>query len=69
MQLHRLRVLRAEKNITQLELARQLGWSSGRVWHIEHGYREATAEERAALARFFNVTEHAIWAVPDKEAA
>ena len=69
MRLHRLRVLRAKREISQLELASQLGWKLGRLWKIEHGYLEATAEERAALARFFNVTEDAIWPSSDKEAA
>ena len=62
MRLNRLRVLlRAERDITQLELATRLGWKTGRLWNLENGYREATADERAALTRFFNVTEDAIW--------
>lgn len=61
MKMDRLRVLRAERDISQLDLARQLGWSPARLWRIEHGDREATPGERQALADFFGTTVDAIW--------
>ena len=61
MTLDRLRVLRAERDITQLELARQLGWSPAALWRIEHGYRPATSTQQQALAAFFGTTVDDIW--------
>jgi transcriptional regulator with XRE-family HTH domain len=59
--LQRLRVLRAGTNLSQVELARRLGWSATTLWRIEHGYRETSAIERRALAEFFGVAEDEIW--------
>ena len=46
-----LRVARAERRITQLDLAHRIGINPGRYWKIENGYVEPTSQERSALAR------------------
>ena len=64
-----LRVARAEKDISQIDLAIRAGVSQRKVWALEHGYREATPEEQEALARALDLPRAAIaWpAVPKRE--
>lgn len=52
---NRLRVLRAEKRTTQMDLAAKAKISVGRYWKIENGYVEPTRGERAAIARALKV--------------
>lgn len=54
---NRLRVLRAEKRLTQLDTAARAKVSIARYWKIENGYTEPTSSERAALARALRVEE------------
>lgn len=58
---NRLRVLRAERAVPQIEIARRLGVGLDRYWRIEHGYYTPTPEERAKLVRVFGVPASAIW--------
>lgn len=52
----RLRVLRAERGLSQMETAAKAGLALNRYWRIENGYAEATESERQALAtRAFHV--------------
>ncbi len=51
----RLRVLRAERGLSQMDTAIKAGLALNRYWRIENGYSEATAEEKAALAKAFGV--------------
>lgn len=53
--LNRLRVLRAERRMTQLTVARRAGVNQSRMSFIENGLVEATVEERKRLARVFGV--------------
>lgn len=56
----RLRVLRAERGLSQLETATLSGISMNRYWRIENGYAQATTDEQDALAKVFAVErEHA----------
>ena len=48
---NRLRVLRAERRITQLDLALKARITLNRYWRIENGYLNPTPEERERLAR------------------
>ncbi len=48
---NRLRVVRADRRITQMDTALKSGVSLSRLWRIENGYREATPQEQAAIAR------------------
>ena len=55
---NRLRVLRAERDWTQYDVAVKLGQGSKfRYWQIENEQTEATESERKKLARIFGVTE------------
>jgi len=54
---NRLRVARAERRITQRDLARQSGVSESRLWKIENGYLDGTPDERAKLARVLRVSD------------
>lgn len=54
---NRLRVLRAEKRLTQLDAARRAGMGITRFWKIENGYIVPSTEERAAIARALRALE------------
>jgi transcriptional regulator with XRE-family HTH domain len=47
----RLRVLRAERGLSQMETAAKAGLAVNRYWRIENGYSEPTDDERKALAK------------------
>lgn len=53
--LNRLKVLRAENRVTQMDLAAKLGMGRDRYWRIENGYEKPTAEEVARLAKALRV--------------
>ena len=52
---NRLRVLRAERRVTQLTLARRAHVNPTRISFIENGHVEPTPEERDRLARALKV--------------
>ncbi len=52
----RLKELRIEKNIGQVELAQQIGVSKGTISLWENGLREPTLSNIVNLAKFFGVT-------------
>ena len=52
----RLRDLRQEKNIGQVELATKIGVSKGIISLWEQGKREPTLSSLVAIDDFFNVT-------------
>lgn len=45
-----LKAARVLRDLSQRDLALRAGISHNRYWEIENGYREASSEERAALA-------------------
>ena len=47
---NRLRVLRAERRMSQMDAADKAGLSLNRYWRIENSYVDPTSEERIALA-------------------
>ncbi len=53
---NRLRVLRAEKNITQEELAKSLGVTRQTIHAIENGKYSPSLELAFKISRYFNVT-------------
>lgn len=52
---NRLRVLRAEHDITQMEIAKRTGIQVSRYWRIEHGYEQPTRDELEKLAQALQV--------------
>lgn len=54
---NRLRVLRAERDVTQMDLALKVGLPQSRYWRIENGYDQPTDAERARLAKALHVQE------------
>lgn len=52
----RLRILRTDMNISQKDLAKNVGLSGQIISNIERGYTEVTSEQAAKLARFFQVS-------------
>lgn len=59
---NRLFVLRAERRLTQLDVAKRLGFPTKfRYWQIENERIEPTPKERKRLARVFGVDETAIF--------
>lgn len=63
-QANRLKVLRADKGLSQLDTAIKIGIGRDRYWYIENGYKEATQEERTALAELFGVAETDVFPQP-----
>jgi|SRR5436189_2620954 len=56
-----LRVLRAEREITQQVIAAKAGLTQTRYWQIEHGEgAPLRKEERATIARLLEVAPHEI---------
>lgn len=58
---NRLRVLRAERRMTQLALGRKAHINQTRISFIENGHVEPTAAERSDLARAFSVDESQVF--------
>ena len=57
---NRLKVLRAEHAVTQIDLSRKVGISRDRYWYIENGYKAPTETERRRLAKALRVEESAL---------
>lgn len=53
---NKLRVLRAERRITQIDLATKAGIPMTRYWKIENGYVDPTPGERGRIARALKAT-------------
>lgn len=64
---NRLRVLRAELGLSQMEVAFRLGCGHNRYWRIENGYYEPTGDELAVLCQLFNTKASKIF--PKSKAA
>lgn len=59
---NRLPVLRAEKRLTQTDVAKKLGQATKfRYWQIENEQTEPTKDELRKLARIFGVSETEIF--------
>ena len=52
----RLKELRKEKNVTQIEIAKMLNMSKMAISHWENGNSEPSIEQLKVLARFFDVS-------------
>jgi len=66
---NRMSALRADRDLTQRQVADALGWSLSRVHIIEHdGQPPATPDERKALAALFGVPESEVFRSPDSVA-
>lgn len=50
---NRLRVLRAEFDLSQMDVADALGCGHNRYWRIENGYQEPGSDELKKLAKLF----------------
>jgi transcriptional regulator with XRE-family HTH domain len=57
---NKLRVLRAERRVTQRDVAKKTGLGETRYWRIENGYEQPTDTERAKLAKALRVEESAL---------
>lgn len=58
---NRLRVLRAERRVSQLDVSLAIHINQNRYWRIENGYTVPTSSERAALAKYFRVNNSDIF--------
>jgi DNA-binding XRE family transcriptional regulator len=58
---NRLRVLRAERKVPQVQVAQLIGVGLDRYWRIENGYYTPTPEERKKLSKVFGVPASDIW--------
>ena len=47
---NRLKVLRAHRGLSQIEVAFRANLTEGRYWRLENGYREPTASEQTRIA-------------------
>jgi transcriptional regulator with XRE-family HTH domain len=62
---NRLRVLRAERRMTQFKTAQRAGLQPSRLSLIENGHVEPTEAERLKLARALGVEVTAAFPVPE----
>ncbi|NFL87378.1 helix-turn-helix transcriptional regulator [Clostridium botulinum] len=62
----RLVTLRKEKDLTQYDLATQLGFSRGQIGNYEQGSREPDQETLLKIAKFFNVSSDYLLGISDK---
>ena len=58
---NRLRVVRAERRMTQLALATATRIHATRIWKIENGYAVPTPRERQVIASTLGTSERDIW--------
>lgn len=58
---NRLRVLRAERNLAQYQLAQLARIEATRFWRIEHGLVTPTEPEQRQIAGALGVTSRRIW--------
>lgn len=58
---NRLRVMRAEKRMTQMSVATKAKMHPSRLSYIENGHVEPSGMERAAIARALRVPVHEIF--------
>lgn len=63
---NRLKVLRADKGWSQLDLSIKARIKEYRYWRIENGYVIPTEDERANIAKAFKVAETDVF--PEAEA-
>ena len=54
---NRLRILRAEQGLSQLDVAQETDIGPNRYWKIENDYASPTSQERKVLRRLFWVTD------------
>lgn len=57
---NRLRVLRAEKKLSQLDVATHTDIKEYRYWRIENGYEIPSEDERARIAKALDVEVSAL---------
>lgn len=62
----RLRILRKEKGVTQLDVAKEMGLSKGTIGMWEAGNREANFDVLTKLAAYFNTTSDYLIGITDK---
>lgn len=65
---NRLRVVRAERHITQFALAYKSRVSPSRISMFENGHLEPTSDEKDRLARALKTDVAIVFPVPDVEA-
>lgn len=58
---NRLKVLRAERTVSQRAVASAAGIQFDRYWRIENGYTEADPGEQKAIARVMGLAPGDIW--------
>jgi transcriptional regulator with XRE-family HTH domain len=63
----RLRILRVERGLRQIELALRCGINCARISHIENNLIEATPTEKQKIAKALNVRPAEIWDDPGCE--
>lgn len=65
--MNRLKELRIKRNLTQIALARALGFSQGGISKIERGEQIMTADEIKAYSKYFDVSVEYILNLTDKK--
>jgi transcriptional regulator with XRE-family HTH domain len=58
---NRLRVRRAELDVTQFQVAKKVGVDHSKLSRIENGYQDPTPDEIAALARVLDTTPETLF--------
>jgi DNA-binding XRE family transcriptional regulator len=58
---NRLRIVRAEKRVTQIVLANRAKINPPRISHIENGHITPSSTEKSAIARALRVPVHEVF--------
>lgn len=58
---NRLRVRRAELDVTQFQVAKKVGVDHSKLSRIENGHQDPTPEEIAALAKALDAQPHELF--------
>lgn len=58
---NRLRVRRAELDVTQFEVAKKIGLDHSKLSRIENGYQDPSPDEIKALARALDAQPHELF--------
>ena len=61
---NRIRVLRAERELNQWQLAQKIGVGRDKIHRFERGYAEPNERERQALAAALETTEQELFPEP-----
>ena len=58
---NRIRIVRAERRLSQRHVAKQAGIDPSRFWRIENDFTEPTPDERRGICRVLGCGDGEVW--------